>query len=81
MSTLMKDQTRPVKQPDTIVLEEPSTAQQGVVWWCQSCGHTEEVQNDVLDTCYLYNVGDTEPCIHCDEGVAEVVRAGFGRQP
>lgn len=41
---------------------------QNLVWRCTDCDVTEPVQTDGE-----YVIGDSEPCIHCADGVAEVV--------
>jgi len=39
------------------------------VWHCKSCHHVEKAEDP-------YQPGDSEPCIHCEDGVARVYDAG-----
>lgn len=49
------------------VAPEPSAASGGLVWKCKTCGNVEPVETEG------YDVGDNEPCVHCDGGVAVVL--------
>lgn len=43
------------------------TNMQELVWKCDSCKHVEPVEDGG------YELGDVETCVHCDDGVAEVM--------
>ena len=45
-----------------------------LVWRCDNCNHVEEV--DVDQQAEGYTLGDTEPCIHCEDGIARITDAG-----
>jgi len=38
-------------------------------WYCETCGHHEQAQTE-------YTIGDSEPCIYCNDGTAIVVESG-----
>jgi hypothetical protein len=38
-----------------------------LVWHCSKCGHIEDVGDEAP-----YQVGEDEPCVHCDGGIAVV---------